>query len=83
MDSVSTPAAAVPPSIVPARDESGFVRIPSAQYLDLLRKYDNAGGLSSYVLGVLSVGKFDKKVAQTIRDKCSEYLIDAKGRLLS
>ena len=65
----------VPPSILPSpsREALGSVTIPGDQYQELLRRYDNAARLAAYVLGVLSVGKFDKKAAQTIREKCGEF----------
>ena len=48
----------IPPSIVEPQKTSG----------------DNAvRGLAAFIIGVLSVGKFDKRVAQTIREKCSEF----------
>jgi len=34
---------------------------------------NNARGLAAFIIGVLSVGKFDKRVAQTIREKCAEF----------
>lgn len=70
-------AASVPPSILPASksgpDASSNVVIPGDEYLRLLGEDGKARGLAAFVIGVLSVGKFDKRVAQTIREKCGEF----------
>lgn len=68
-------AASVPPSILPPPQKSGVpnVTLPGDEYLRLLREDGKARGLAAFVIGVLSVGKFDKRVAQTIREKCVEF----------
>lgn len=54
-------------------NQDGNVVLPSREYLRLLREDGKAGQLAAFIVGVLSVGTFDKKKAQTIREKCGEF----------
>ena len=60
---------------MPLEDPMGEknVVVPGVDYLRLLREEGKARQLAAYILGVLSVGTFDKKAAQTIREKCGEF----------
>ena len=54
-------------------NQDGNVVLPNKEYLRLLREDGKAGQLAAFIIGVLSVGTFDKKTAQTIRQKCGEF----------
>ena len=49
------------------------VVIPSAEYHRLLREDGKAGQLAAYILGVLTAGKINKSMAETIKTKCGQY----------